>query len=125
MRFYDVAVTSLAIGAPPKWTDNLLSQFPIPDVQLERRGVARRVSHSAVVRLALIRELHTELGLSVRDAVRRADELLESHAGTATAGETLVLTVDFAAVERRVDARLREALESAPAPRRGRPPRRS
>ena len=26
MRLYDVAVTSLAIGAPVKWTDNLIAQ---------------------------------------------------------------------------------------------------
>lgn len=122
MRSYDVAITSLAIGAPAKWTDNVLSQFPIPDVVLEHRGVARRIPHSGVVRLALVRQLHVELGLSVRDAVRRAEELLGTDGSCVAAGDALQLVLDRAALERRVDLALREALESAPAPRRGRPP---
>ena len=63
MRSYSVAISSLAIGSPHKWLDNLLSHFPLPDVGSERRGIARRVPHSALVRLALTRELHLELGM--------------------------------------------------------------
>ena len=122
MRSYDVAITSLAIGAPAKWTDNVLSQFPIPDVVLEHRGIARRIPYTGVVRLALVRELHVELGLSVRDAVCRADELLGTDPSVVLAGEAIQLVLDRAALERRVDQALREALESAPTPRRGRPP---
>ncbi|MEO8621890.1 MAG: hypothetical protein ABI625_12545, partial [bacterium] len=78
MPSYDIAIASLAIDAPPKWTDNVLSQHTIPDVVFARRGVARRIGHAALVRLALIRQLHVSLGLGVADAVRVASDLLDS-----------------------------------------------
>ena len=125
MRSYSVAISSLAIGSPHKWLDNLLSHFPLPDVGSERRGIARRVPHSALVRLALTRELHLELGMGVRDALALAGDLLSSSEGAVSRGGHLRVTCDRRALEQSVDARLRDALESAPAPRRGRPARRS
>ena len=122
MRSYSVAVSSLAIGAPHKWLDNLLSHFPLPDVGSERRGIARRIPHSALLRLALTRELHLELGLGVRDALALAGELLASSEGAVSRGGHLRVTCDRRALEQSVANRLRDALESAPAPRRGRPP---
>lgn len=125
MRSYSVAVSSLAIGAPLKWLDNLLSHFPLPEVGSERRGVARRIPHSALVRLALARELHIELGVGVRDALALAGDLLSSSEGAVSRGGHLRVTCDRRALELSVGARLRDALESAPAPRRGRPAGRS
>ncbi len=122
MRSYDVAVASLAIDAPLKWTDNLLSQHRLPDVVSERRGVARRISYSGLVRLALIRLLHVELRLGVGDAVRVADQLLDSEGTGVYESGQLRLSVDRSALERALDLRLTEVLESAPTPRRGRPP---
>jgi hypothetical protein len=115
-------MASLAIDAPAKWTDNLLAHHSIPDVVLERRGVSRKISHVALLRLALIRELHTKLNLGVREAVSLAARLWanegEEHLGA------LHLSFDRAELVREVERRLREALESAPARRRGRPVRR-
>ena len=123
MRLYDVAVTSLAIGAPIKWTDNVLSQHTVKDVVAARRGVARRVPHAALMQLALTRELHVEVGLGVRDALELAGLLLSGdrdRAGEVRRGAVRILC-DRAALERSLEHRLREALESAPSPRRGRP----
>jgi hypothetical protein len=124
VRFYDVAITSLAIDAPLKWTDNVLSQHSVMDVVSARRGVARRVPHSALVHLALTRELHVELGLGVRDALGLARQLL-TPAGVSGPSEVrrghLRLACDRSALERTLEGRLREALETAPSPRRGRP----
>ena len=125
MRSYTVAVSALAIGAPHKWLDNLLSHFPVPDVGSERRGVARRIPHSALLHLALARELHLDLGVGVRDALALAADLLSSPEGAVSRGGHLRVTCDRLALEHAVGARLREALESAPAPRRGRPAARS
>ena len=122
MRFYDVAVASLAIDAPIKWTDNLLCQHRLPGVVSERRGVARRISYLGLVRLALIRQLHVQLALGVGDAVRVADRLFDSGGTGVYASGQLRLSVDRPALERALDLRLTEVLESAPAPRRGRPP---
>src|SRR3982750_1848348 len=69
LRLYDVAIAALAINAPRKWVDNLLSHHDVPDVVIARRGIARRIPHSALLHLALARDLHVELGMSVRDAL--------------------------------------------------------
>ena len=125
MRTYDVAIASLAIDAPVKWTDNVLSQYAIPGVITTQRGVARRIPHAALLVLAVARELHEGLGLSVRDAVAMAPALLDEGAAGAHSGGHLRVVLDRSAFERDVAARLRHALESAPSPRRGRPPKRS
>lgn len=124
MRSYSVAISSLAIGAPHKWLDNVLSHFPVPDVAAERRGVARRVPHSALLHLALTRALHVELGLGVRDGLALAADLLAASDDAVSRGGHLRVTFDRGGLEWTVSQRLRDALESAPAPRRGRPPTR-
>ena len=124
MRLYSVAVASLAIGAPPKWTDNLLSQHAIPEVTHQDRGVARGVSWNALVRIDLIRVLSQELGCGLRGAVSLAAALIDGPGQHEAAG-FLALRFDRPALEAALHVRLREALESAPRPRRGRPARRS
>ena len=76
MRLYNIAVSSLAIDAPIKWTDNLLSHHRLPGVISVQRGVTRGIPHEALVRLAIVRELHVRLGLGVADAVKLADHWL-------------------------------------------------
>jgi hypothetical protein len=124
VRSYDVAMASLALGAPVKWTDNLLSHYAVPGVVSSDRGASRRIPHGALVFLAVVRELHTKLGLGVRDAVAMAPRLLADDAGTVHESGHLRVTLDHAGLERDLTLRLREALESAPTPRRGRPPTR-
>jgi hypothetical protein len=124
VRGYDVAIASLAIDAPLKWTDNVLSQHNVAGVVGARRGVARRISRVALLHLALTRELHVSLGMGVRDALALATEMLTHDPGVSIARESVRISCDRVALERALDRRLREALESAPAPRRGRPPRR-
>src|SRR5476649_2584055 len=99
MSSYDVAIASLAIDAPVKWTDNLLSAYSIQDVTSARRGVARRIPYSALVSLALVRELNVGLGLGVGDAVRIADELLNAESGSVHRSGHLMLTFDRHALE--------------------------
>lgn len=115
MRTYDVAVASLAIDAPVKWTDNLLSQHAIPGVIARQRGVARKIPHASLIFLAVARELHTAIGMSVRDAVALAPRLLaDEPLGVHTSGH-LRVTLDRHSLERALALRLRDALESAPA----------
>ena len=125
MRSYDTALAALAIDAPIKWTDNLLAHHQLPDILASRRGVRRRISYPALVRLALVRQLHARLGLGVGDAVRVAGDLLELEGGGVSMYGHVLLGFDRAALERELNARLVDVLESAPVPRRGRPPRKS
>jgi hypothetical protein len=62
--------------------------------------------------------------LSVRDALVVADRLLLPGSDDVHQRGHLRVTFDRAGLERALDQRLRDALESAPAPRRGRPRRR-
>jgi hypothetical protein len=124
MRLYSVTVVSFTIGVPVKWTDNLLAHHDIPDVRSRTRGVSRGVAWSGLVRIALIRELHQQLGCGVRDAVTLADGLLCAPAGTSPAGPWLTVSLERAAFEQDLQRRLADVLESAPRPRRGRPARR-
>ena len=125
MPSYDVAVTSLAIDASLRWTDNVVTHHDIPGVSGSRRGVARKVSHHALFTLAVVRQLHLTLGMSVGDAVRMAPLLLADPPRRVPDSGQLCVVLDRPALEREVERRLREALESAPAPRRGRPPGRT
>lgn len=125
MPMYNVAVAALAIGASRKWTDNVLSQHELPDVVSVRQGVARRISYAALLRLAVIRQLHAQLGIGVSNAVQFAGALLESgQAGVLETGQISV-RVDLRALRRTLDEGLAAALESTPARRRGRPPRKA
>lgn len=124
MRLYSVALTSLAVTAPVKWTDNLIAHHRLPEVRSRSRGVSRGVSWAGVVRIGVIRALHLRLGCSVREAVRLSDDLLCSSNGTLPLNEHFTLAVDRDAFERDLQRRLADALESAPRPRRGRPIRR-
>ena len=121
MRLYSVAVASLAVGAPIKWTDNLIAHHAIAEVRSQARGVARGVSWAGLVRISLIRELHLALGCGVREAVALSERLLHAPDGIATVGQLVTLGFDRRALEDHLQRRLTEALESAPRPRRGRP----
>ena len=124
MRLYSVAVVSLAIDAPLKWTDNLIAHHVIPDVRSMARGIPRGVSWAGLVRIALIRELHQSIGCGVREAVALSDQLIRTQDHVVTVGRWSRLAFDRHALEEDLQRRLGEALESAPRPRRGRPPRR-
>jgi len=123
VRSYSVAVSAFAIGASRKWLDNVLSHFTIPGIAVEKRGVARRIPHATLVHLALARELHTSLAMGVREALQLASDLLAAEGGVVPAGGHLRITWDRMTLEVELSQRLRDALEFAPMPRRGRPAR--
>lgn len=122
MRLYSVAVAALAVQAPEKWLDNLLSQHSIPEVAHRRRGVSRGVSWTALVHIGLIRALHERLGCGVREAVSLAADLLQLPSGGTITRGSIAIALDRNVLERDLQQRLEDALESAPRPRRGRPP---
>ena len=148
MRVYDVAVASLAIGVEKKWLDNLTSQHSLPGTDHFARGVPRRLSMRALVTAALVRQLNRELGVPVARAVDLAAAIIlvdlppvaVAGAGAGVGiGEPLVavglqslrtvnvtavisLTVDLHGLERDIERRLLEAMETAVPRRRGRPP---
>jgi hypothetical protein len=90
---------------------------------MEKRGVARRIPYGTLMHLALAHELHASLAMGVREALQLASELLAADTGVVSAGGHLRITCDRAILEQELSERLRDALEFAPTPRRGRPAR--
>jgi len=121
VRLYSVAIASVAIEAPEKWTDNLIAHHELGGGHSRTRGVARGISWPALVHIALTRELHIRVGCSVRDAVSFATAILAAPDRLMSAGPYLTLTFDRERFERDLQRQLADALESAPRPRRGRP----
>jgi hypothetical protein len=122
MRLYDIAIATLAIRAPRKWTDNVMSQHQLPEVVSVRQGVARRIPYQGLLRLVIIRELHVELGIGVATAVQFAGRLLDSGQDAVLHAGQVRVSIDLISMRNALDQRLALALESTPSRRRGRPP---
>ena len=125
-RVYSVAAAAFALDVPPKWLDNFLSQHAVPGVVAAERGVARRIPLSALVLIAIARDLQRELGVGLGRGLEAARRLLEpdDDTGLLPIGDAGMLRVDVAAVRRAIEDRLVIAMEILVAPRRGRPPAR-
>ena len=124
-RSYDVGVAALAVGAPVKWVDNLLSRHRIAGVEQASQGTTRRLAPGAVLRIAVVRLLAESLGLPVARAVAFAEEVCGSpRHSTEVGGGTAALTVDIPRLERHLAKELADAVEGAPRRPRGRPPTR-
>ena len=140
-RVYDIAVAALAIGVERKWLDNLTAQHSIPGTEHVARGVARRLSMRTLLTAAIVRDLNRGLGVPVARAVEVATVMLEGEPAAETAvppgpddsppasrpvltvAESVTLTIDVGRLEREIERRLLEAMETVVPRRRGRPPR--
>ena len=125
-RSYSVAAAAFALDVAPKWLDNFLSQHAVPGVVAEERGVARRIPLSALVLVAIARDLQRELGVGLGRGLEAARRLADTNEdiGRLPIGDAAVLRVEVAALRRAIEDRLVIAMEILVAPRRGRPPRR-
>jgi hypothetical protein len=123
-RSYHVDIATFAADADRKWIDNLLSHFDIPGVDGGRQGVARRLSLLGICRVAMIRRLTRELGVSAAVAVSLTGQLFETDTTHLELGPHLQLRFDRRAFERDVETAALEAAESLAPARRGRPPAR-
>jgi hypothetical protein len=127
-RGYDARSVALAIDAPAKWLDNLLSHHAFPGVAGGRQGLQRHISYDGLLAIAVTRLLAVDLGLPTRRAAELAAQAVQrrdEHAMDVETpgGVTIVLPVKE--IEARLRERLFEAAESVPRIRRGRPPGRA
>ena len=121
-RAYTIATAALALGVPIKWLDNTLSHISVPGVQQERQGVARRLAVEGLLILAIAVLLINELGMPLAWAIRVAKELA-SNDGRYASPEGLALQLNLDNLSAGLLERLENAVEIAPIPRRGRPPK--
>jgi hypothetical protein len=121
-RAYTVATAALAIGMPIKWIDNILSHHKVLGIRQERQGVARRLSVEGLLVLALTALLIHELGLPTTKALIVANGILRGN-GKYSGAQGVRIELDLAAFQSGLLERLEHAVEVAPIPRRGRPPK--
>lgn len=124
MALYNTAAVAAALGVTPKWLDNLLSHNTIDGLKSESQGVARRLSVTTITVLVLAKELVDTLDLTPPVAIRFAERLLNEPCGELIISARLRITLQVDTLKADVLARLARAVEIAPTPRRGRPPKR-
>lgn len=120
-RAYTVATAALALKVGPKWIDNALSHHSVPGVVQERQGVRRRLSEEALLILAIALHLIDNLGATLAHALPIAHSL--ARLGHHSASNELSISIDLTTIRAQLQARLEAAIEVAPVPRRGRPPK--
>jgi hypothetical protein len=121
-RAYTIATAALTIGTSVKWLDNVLSHNRVSGVAQERQGVARRLSVDGIVVLALAVLLIRELGLPTSKAIAVAEQVASTQ-GRYTVPQGLTLALNLSQFRRELLHQLERAVEMAPVPKRGRPPK--
>ena len=125
MRAYTVAAVAVTLKVPAKWIDNVLSHHSVPGVLQARQGVSRRLSPQAVTTLEIALQLVRSAALPLGRALAIAQQVVQAGTSEATVqlSRSVALVVDAGAIRAETSLRLAEAVEIAPRPRRGRPPR--
>lgn len=120
MRSYTVAVAALALGAEPKWLDNVLSHHRVRGVPRKKQGIQRQIPPDALLTIAVARALIETLNLPIEKALSIADRLVESPLSSVEL-PPLVVHADVRGISSRLNERLADAVEGAARPLRGRP----
>ena len=124
MPSYNTATVASALGVTPKWLDNLLSHNDLDGAERASQGVARRLSFATVTVLSLAKELIDAVGIKAPTAIELASQLLNSASGEFIVSPRLNIKVQADSLQADVLDALARAVEIAPSPRRGRPPKR-
>ncbi|MEO7103347.1 MAG: hypothetical protein ABI311_08155 [Gemmatimonadaceae bacterium] len=124
MPSYNTTTVASALGVTPKWLDNLLSHNDLDGSQRVSQGVSRRLSFDTVTMLALAKELIDTIGMKAPAAISLAAQLLNSSTGELIVSPRLRINVQPDGLQADVLDSLARAVEIAPSPRRGRPPKR-
>jgi hypothetical protein len=121
-RAYTIATGALTLQMPVKWLDNTLSHIKVPGVLQEKQGVARGITIDGLLILSIAALLIDQLGVSLSRAVRVAERLTNSH-GVYTSPRGVAIQLDLEILRSKLLERLEHAVEVAPIPKRGRPPK--
>lgn len=121
-RAYTIATAGLALGISTKWLDNTLSHYRVLGVVQEKQGVARRITVDGILTLSIVLLLTSELGATVGTAIAIAERIV-AEGGLFEAPGGLRIGLDLEKFRNRLTSQLETAVEVAPLPRRGRPPK--
>ncbi|HEU4748104.1 MAG TPA: hypothetical protein VFS56_06350 [Gemmatimonadaceae bacterium] len=121
-RAYTVGTIALTLGVPTRWVDNILSHHRVSGVVQKRQGVARKVAFEGLLQLSLSLSLIDELEIPAASALRVASSMLAT-GGRYDTPTGISISIDLDQVRTDLEGWLAQAVEIAPVPRRGRPPR--
>ena len=121
-RAYTIATAALALGTSSKWLDNTLSHYRVQGVVQRKQGVARRLTIEGLLILSVTLALTGELGATVGDAIELAQKVIAA-GGRFASPQGLRIELDLKEFRDRLLSQLEHAVEVAPLPRRGRPPK--
>ena len=119
-RLYTIATAALTLGTTIKWLDDTLSHIKVAGVQQERQGVARRITVEGLIILRIAILLINDFGMRLASAIDVAAEVADK-GGEFTSPNGVTIKLDLANIRTDLLERLENAVEVAPAPRRGRP----
>jgi hypothetical protein len=109
----------MALQAPIKWVDNVLSHHDIRGVDRAKRGVDRHLSFDAIVALSIVWVVARDLGVPLSKAVDIAEQLLDCAQREITTAGGLRIFLDVNGLAEHLNIRLTEVAETAPRMRRG------
>jgi hypothetical protein len=121
-RAYTIATAALALETSVKWLDNTLSHNRVAGVVQRKQGVARRITVDGLLALSIVLILTAELGSTVAIAIEISQKLIAA-GGEFESSSGFRITMDLERFRNRLISRLETAVEAAPLPRRGRPPK--
>ena len=121
-RGYTVATAALALRVPAKWLDNALSHNQVTGVLQARQGVPRRLSVDGLLIIGLALWLTIDFAIPLPTAIAVAEKLVSTQ-GEYNSDHGVKIKVDLEGFRRELLTRLDHAVEVAPLPRRGRPPK--
>ena len=121
-RAYTIATAALTLEVPVKWLDNTLSHIKIPGVRQEKQGVARHITIDGLLILSIVALLIKDLGVSLSRAAKVAETLADDN-GLYTSPGGIEIRLDLEGLRSKLLERLEHAVEVAPIPKRGRPPK--
>src|SRR5688500_96476 len=104
-RAYTVGTVALALNAPTKWVDNVLSHYQVSGVLQKRQGIPRKVSLEGVLHLSLALLLTDELGIPTATALRLARTVSEG-SGEHRTDSGITIALDLSSIRAGLERRL-------------------
>ena len=123
-RAYTIATAALALGTSSKWLDNTLSHYRVSGVVQQKQGVARRLTIEGLLLLSVTLVLIGEFDATVPSAIDLAEKLVAAD-GVYVSPDGFRIELNLHYFRNRLLERLEHAVEVAPLPRRGRPPKKT
>jgi len=121
-RAYTVATAALTLGVSTKWIDNALSHHTVKGVVQQRQGIPRRITIDGLLILSIALQLTAELGSTLANALYLSHQLV-ANGGRLQPLHGLKIELDLETFRNQLLSRLEDAVEVAPLPKRGRPPK--